>query len=132
MDFNDKIKKKKEEILKEKENLEKEKESWEALFMEENNRLEKEIELIQKYKKNQIEKKIKLNEDQKSSDLKDEYECKEIKDEIDKLKSEYNLQLSKLEPETVVFPTELAIAPPKSAVQSVKLQSKILELFLSN
>ena len=51
MDYNDKIKQKKEELIKERQSFEKEKETWEALFIEEKNRLEKEIELLQKYKK---------------------------------------------------------------------------------
>ena len=108
MDYNNKIKQKREEILKERQNFEKEKESWEALFIEEKNRLEKEIELLQRYKKNQIDKKIKLNEEQKLSNLKDEYECKDIKSEIENLKSLYNLKLSKITNEKKLLEEEKA------------------------
>ena len=88
---------KKEQLIKEREKFEKEKESWEKIFTEEKARLEKEIELLQKYKNIQTEKKIQLNEQQKLSDLKNEYDIKDIKTEIDNLKSLYNTKLSNLD-----------------------------------
>lgn len=95
--YTEKIKQKKEEIMKQRQNLELEKESWNKLFIEEKTRLEREIELLQKFKKNQLEKQIKSNEEEKIAQIKDEYDSKDIKSEIENLKSLYNTKLSQIE-----------------------------------
>jgi hypothetical protein len=96
-DYNDKIKQKREEILRERQNFEKEKESYETMFKENKERLEKEIELLQKFKEIEINKNIKENEEHKLSELKDEYNSKEIKAEIERIKSLYNTKLTQIE-----------------------------------
>ena len=128
MDYNDKIKQKKEELIKERQSFEKEKETWEALFIEEKNRLEKEIELLQKYKKNQIEKKIKINEEQKLSNLKDEYDCKDIKSEIENLKSIYNLKLSKITNEKKILEEEKEKFEKYKSDRNANLEIKKMEI----
>lgn len=105
-EYNDKIKQKRDEILKERQKFQKEKDSWEQLFIEEKTRLEKEIQLLQKYKEIQINKNIKTNEEQKLSELKDEYDCKDIKTEIENIKSLYNTKLSKIENQKKILEEE--------------------------
>ena len=69
-EYYEKLKQKKEKMMKERQNFEEEKESWKKLFIEEKTRLEKEIELLQNLKKNQLEKNIKSNEEKKLSQMK--------------------------------------------------------------
>ena len=95
--MNEIIKYKREQLIKDRENFEKEKESWEKMFTEEKAILEKEIELMQKYKKIKTEKNIKINEEQKLSDLKNEYDTKDIQSEIADLKSLFDKKLFNLE-----------------------------------
>ena len=96
-EYFEKLKQKKEDIMKERQNFEKEKETWEKLFIEEKTRLEKEIELLQNYKKIQLEKNNKSNEEKKLSQMQDEYYTKDIKVEVEHLKSLYNTKLSQIE-----------------------------------
>lgn len=95
-EYIDKIKQAKEEILKERLNFQKEKESWENSFNEEKSRLEKEIELFQKFKKMKEEEDINSREQQKLEEMKDEYDCKEIQNEIENIKSSYETKLEQI------------------------------------
>jgi len=86
-----------EQVKNEKLNLIKEKEMWEKIFKEQNDRLDKEIELIQNIKKIKLSDNIESNELEKKKNLKCEYEQKDIKSEIENMKSLYNIKLSQLE-----------------------------------
>ena len=102
----DAIKKQREEILKERQNFEQEKQSWNKLFLEQKSRLEKEIEIIQKFQKIQQAKNLKIREEQKLEEIKNDYDSKEIKAEIENIKSLYNIKLNQLENQKKILEEE--------------------------
>lgn len=102
----DTIKKQREEILKERQNFEQEKQSWNKLFLEQKSRLEKEIEILQKFQKIQQAKNLKIREEQKLEEIKNDYDSKEIKAEIENIKSLYNNKLNQLENQKKILEEE--------------------------
>ena len=122
------IKIKKEQFIKDRESFEKEKESWEKLFTEEKAILEKEIELMQKYKKMRMEKNIKKNEEKKLSDIKNEYDMKDIQLEITNLKSLYDKKLSNLEYQKKLLEEEKAQFEKFKTDKSNNLEIKKMDL----
>lgn len=127
-EYYEKLKQKKEKMMKERQNFEEEKESWKKLFIEEKTRLEKEIELLQNLKKNQLEKNIKSNEEKKLSQMKDEYYGKDIKAEVEKLKSLYNAKLSQFENKKNLLEEEKAKFEKFKSDMSNNLEIKKIEI----
>lgn len=122
------IKIKKEQFIKDRERFEKEKESWEKLFTEEKAILEKEIELMQKYKKFRMEKNIKKNEEKKLSNIKNKYDMKDIQLEIANLKSLYDKKLSNLENQKKLLEEEKAQFEKFRTDKSNNLEIKKMDL----
>ena len=138
-EYIDKIKQAKEEILKQRLNFQKEKESWENSFNEEKSRLEKEIELFQKFKKMKEEEDIHSREQQKLEEMKDEYDCKDIQDEIENIKSIYETKLEQiknrkkaLENDKEAFEKDKAVMNNSIRANKLDIEQKKLELLKKN
>jgi chromosome segregation ATPase len=138
-EYIDKIKQSKEEILKERLAFQKEKEAWENSFNEEKSRLEKEIELFQKFKKMKEEEDIHSREQQKLEEMKDEYDCKDIQNEIENIKSQYEAKLEQIENKKKVLEDEKEVfekykTDMNNSMRSIKLdiEQKKIDLLKQN